>query len=118
MPVETIFASDSVRNVVFRFLDVSDFPCNQIVSATGTFLYVIAKYPHVQRKAQEEIDRVVSKNCIPELNDRPNLPYIKAMYREVLRFEPPASIVPHSLVEDDDEVDGYFIPKGLSDCGL
>ena len=85
----------------------------QIVSVMGVFLYVIAKNPHVQQKAQEEIDRVIGKNRLPNLTDRPDLPYIEAIYRELLRYEPPLSIgIPHSLVEDD-IVHGYFLPKGL-----
>jgi hypothetical protein len=78
-------------------------------------LYLIAQNPHVQRKAQEEIDHVVGTGRLPDVNNRPDLPYIEAMYRELLRYEPPLGIgVPHSLVEDD-IVDEYFLPKGLSD---
>lgn len=34
------------------------------------FLYMLL-YPEVQRKAQEEIDRVVGRDRMPTLNDRP-----------------------------------------------
>jgi len=85
------------------------------VSATGIFFYLIVKHPEVQRKAQEEIDRVVGSGRLPEVSDRPDLPYIEAIYRELLRYEPPLGIgIPHSLVEDD-VVNGYFLPKGLFD---
>jgi cytochrome P450 len=85
------------------------------VSATGIFLYLVAKNPHVQKKAQEEIDCVVGNGRLPDANDRPDLPYIEAIYRELLRYEPPLGIgMPHTLVEDD-IFDGYFFPKGLSD---
>lgn len=88
---------------------------NQTVSATGLFLYLIAQNPHVQRKAQEEIVRVIGHNRLPVLTDRPDLPYIEAIYRETFRCHPPLGIgLPHSPVEDD-IVDGYFLPKGLSD---
>jgi cytochrome P450 len=88
------------------------------VSATGIFLYLIAKNPHVQKKAQEEIDRVVCSGRLPDVNDRPDLPYIEAIYRELLRYEPPLGIgIPHSLVEDD-VIDGYFLPKGVSDWAV
>jgi len=100
----------------FYFLnsEISNCLFNQTISATGIFLYLIAKNPQVQRKAQEEIDRVVGTSRLPDVNDRPDLPYIEAIYRELLRYEPPLSIgVPHCLVEDD-IVNGYFIPKGLS----
>jgi cytochrome P450 len=77
----------------------------------------MAKNPQVQRKAQEEIDRVVGTGRLPDVNDRPDLPYIEAIYRELLRYEPPLTIgIPHSLLEDD-VVNGYFIPRGLSISG-
>lgn len=34
------------------------------------FLYMLL-YPEVQKKAQEEIDRVVGRDRMPTLNDRP-----------------------------------------------
>jgi cytochrome P450 len=78
----------------------------------------MAKNPQVQGKAQEEIDRVVGTGRLPDVNDRSDLPYIEAIYRELMRYEPPLGIgFPHSLVEDD-VVNGYFIPKGLSILGL
>ena len=95
--------------------ECSNCPFNQTVSATGIFLYLITKNPCVQRKAQEEIDRVIGNGRLPDVNDRPDLPYIEAIYRELLRYEPPLGIgIPHALVEDD-VIDGYFLPKGLSD---
>ena len=81
-------------------------------------MYLIGKNPHVQRKAQEEIDRVVGNSRLPDFNDRASLPYIEAIYRELFRYEPPLGIgIPHSLVEDD-IIDGYFLPKGLSNWML
>jgi len=70
--------------------------------------------PDVQRRAQEELDRVVGNDRLPDFNDRPHLPYVDAIYHEVLRFAPPANIgVPHALTEDD-TYEGYFLPKGGS----
>ena len=36
-------------------------------------------YPEVQKKAQEEIDRVVGNDRLPSFADYDNLPYIRAM---------------------------------------
>lgn len=49
-------------------------------------------YPGVQRKAQEELDRVVGAGNIPTFEDRESLPYIDAIFRELLRWRPPAAI--------------------------
>ena len=67
----------------------------------------------VQKRAQEEIDRVIGSSRLPDLTDRPNLPYIDAIYRELLRHSPPVALgIPHALAEDD-VYKGYFLPKGI-----
>lgn len=42
-------------------------------------------YPGVQRAAQEEIDRVIGNDRLPEYDDKPSLPYITAIVKETLR---------------------------------
>ena len=52
--------------------------------------------PEVQRKAKEELDRVVGTDRLPTIQDRESLPYIEAIYREVFRWTPPLPMtVPH-----------------------
>jgi cytochrome P450 len=78
----------------------------------GSFFYYMAINPDIQEKAQIEIDRVIGRVRLPEYSDRPNLPYLEAIYREVLRSKPPLPLGgPHCLLEDD-YYKGYFIPKG------
>lgn len=68
-------------------------------------------FPEVQKKAQEEIDRVVGRDRLPNSSDRPNLPYIDATVKEVLRWHPVAPMgLPHTSTADD-VCEGYFIPK-------
>lgn len=70
--------------------------------------------PEVQIRAQEEIDLVIGNSRLPNFSDRPNLPYTDAIYRELLRYSPPAALgIPHALKEDD-VYEGYFLPKGIS----
>ncbi|KDR69754.1 hypothetical protein GALMADRAFT_77060 [Galerina marginata CBS 339.88] len=84
------------------------------ISSTGTFFYVMAINPEIQQKAQAEIDAVIGSNRLPDFGDRASLPYIEALYREILRFRPPLQLgVPHCLTEDD-YYEGYFIPKGTT----
>jgi cytochrome P450 len=49
-------------------------------------------YPEVQRKAREEIDRVVGQDRLPNYKDRSSLPYIEAVLKEVLRWNPVAPL--------------------------
>lgn len=92
-------------------------------------------HPEVQIKAQEEIDRVIGNDRLPELADKDHLPYVDAVVKELLRWnpvtpaceshpfskpwdlisteanpgDPPA--VPHVATKDG-LYKGYFIPKG------
>jgi len=78
----------------------------------GSFFYFMAINPSTQEKAQSEIDRVVGRNRLPDFADRPTMPYLEAIYREVLRCRQPLNMaLPHCLMEDD-YYKGYFIPKG------
>ncbi|KAI1100667.1 putative cytochrome P450 oxidoreductase OrdA-like protein [Jackrogersella minutella] len=82
------------------------------VSSLACFFLAMTIYPEVQRKAQEEIDRVVGQDRLPTIKDREHLPYIEATMKEVLRWHPVAPMgLPHTSTEDD-VCHGYFIPKG------
>ena len=87
--------------------------------------------PEALKKGQEEIDRVIGNGRLPRFEDRPNLPYVEAVYKEILRWQPVVPLgvyfslifcdimmlilllpaVPH-VVSQDDFQDGYLIPKG------
>ncbi|ESK85379.1 cytochrome p450 [Moniliophthora roreri MCA 2997] len=45
-------------------------------------------FPDVQRKVQAEIDAVIGQTRIPMLGDMENLPYMRAVVKEVLRWRP------------------------------
>ena len=45
-------------------------------------------HPEIQHKAQAEIDRVIGSDRLPTLADQPNLPYVNALVKEVLRWNP------------------------------
>ncbi|KAE8374971.1 cytochrome P450 [Aspergillus bertholletiae] len=82
------------------------------VSSLSCFFLAMALYPEVQRKAQEEINRVIGPNKLPTFDDRDKLPYIDALVKETLRWHPVGPMgIPH-LVTEDDIYEGYLIPKG------
>ncbi|KAF8884165.1 cytochrome P450 [Infundibulicybe gibba] len=82
------------------------------LSSVQTFFLAMAMYPDAQRKAQAEIDAVVGPSRLPEFADRKSLPYVNALMKETMRWKNVLPLaVAHSSVEDD-EYDGYFIPKG------
>jgi len=69
-------------------------------------------FPDVQKKAQAELDEVVGRGQLPTFADYENLPYIRALVMETLRWRPvdPQGI-PRRVVRDD-TYGGYHIPKG------
>ena len=62
------------------------------VSATASFFLLMALYPDVQARAQEEIDHVIRKDRLPKVTDRANLKYVDCVLREVMRLNPVAPL--------------------------
>ncbi|KAF7374550.1 O-methylsterigmatocystin oxidoreductase [Mycena sanguinolenta] len=84
------------------------------VSSLVSFFLAMALYPDIQKKAQTEIDTVIGIERLPESEDRPSLPFVEALYREVMRWKPVAPLgVAHTSTADD-VYNGYFIPKGTT----
>ena len=50
------------------------------------FVYQMYLNPEVQRKAQDELDRVVGDSRLPTHKDAEHLPYIMAILKETLRW--------------------------------
>ncbi|PYH46717.1 cytochrome P450 [Aspergillus saccharolyticus JOP 1030-1] len=77
------------------------------------FVQALVIYPEVARAAQAELDRVCGDR-LPDLNDVPDLPYIRACAKETLRWMPGFLLgVPHATTQEDTYM-GYRIPKGAT----
>jgi cytochrome P450 len=69
-------------------------------------------YPNIQKKAQDDIDRITGGGRLPTFADKTSLPYISCVVWECLRWNPATPMaVPHRVTEDD-EYNGFRIPKG------
>ncbi|KAH9914746.1 cytochrome P450 [Fomitopsis serialis] len=84
---------------------------NTTIPTIRLFFLCMTLFPHVQAKAQAEIDSVLG-DALPALNDRARLPYVDALVKEVFRWNPPAPGAGFRRTTEDDEYKGYFIPKG------
>lgn len=69
-------------------------------------------HPEVQRKAREEIDRVIGSSRLPTYDDRDQLPYIQAVVTEAWRWHPVAPMGAPHVASVDNVINGYSIPKG------
>ena len=77
------------------------------------FFKILAMFPDVVVKAQQELDAVVGKERLPEFSDWSQLPYIRAVIKEVHRWAAQGALsVPHVNTTADDDFHGYEIPKG------
>ncbi|KAI1500781.1 cytochrome P450 [Biscogniauxia marginata] len=76
------------------------------------FVQALLIFPEVTKAAQAEIDCVCGDR-MPDLNDLPDLPYIRGCMKESMRWMPTAILgVPHAVIRDDEYM-GYKIPKGV-----
>ncbi|CAG9987967.1 unnamed protein product [Clonostachys byssicola] len=82
------------------------------VTSLHWFLLAMVMYPNVQKRAQEEITKVIGSDRLPQMEDRQSLPYLEALVQEIYRWNPvgPMSL-PHAATSDV-AYDGYIIPKG------
>ena len=73
--------------------------------------------PEFVKTAQHQLDEIVGPDRLPTYDDEPNLPYILAVVKEVLRWRPvSAGGIPHAVTQDDEYM-GYRIPKGATVIG-
>jgi cytochrome P450 len=80
-------------------------------TALNNVILACLLYPDIVKGAHEELDRVVGRERMPDFNDEPNLPYIRAIAKETLRWRPSTKIGTCHATTQDDWYKGYFIPK-------
>ncbi|CEL52702.1 O-methylsterigmatocystin oxidoreductase OS=Aspergillus parasiticus GN=ordA PE=3 SV=1 [Rhizoctonia solani AG-1 IB] len=77
-----------------------------------SFVLAMVQHPHVQSRAQQEIDQVTHCERLPTMADRDSMPYIRCIVQEVLRWQPPLPLGVPRATSEDDKYRGYHIPKG------
>lgn len=53
-----------------------------------SFVLAMVIHPEVFIKAQQELDHVVGQERLPDFHDQDSLPYIDAIVKETLRWNP------------------------------
>ncbi|KDQ53918.1 hypothetical protein JAAARDRAFT_416633 [Jaapia argillacea MUCL 33604] len=102
-------AEELARNVTaLAYAGGADTSANVI----RVFFLAMVSYPEAQKKAQAELDSVIGNSRLPDFSDQKDLPYVNALIKETLRWQPVTPLaIPHSATADD-VYEGYFIPKG------
>ncbi|PAV19089.1 cytochrome P450 [Pyrrhoderma noxium] len=81
-------------------------------SSITSFILAMALYPDVQAKGQNEIDLLLKGKRLPKSSDRDSLPYVNAIVKEVLRWNPSIPLgLPHRAMQDD-EYREFLIKEG------
>jgi len=75
------------------------------------FLALIPSQPEIQAKAHEELDRVIGRNRWPTAEDEEDLPYLRAIIKEVERVHAPFWMATPHYSSEDFVYNGMFIPK-------
>ncbi|KAH8125250.1 hypothetical protein FP744_10005524 [Trichoderma asperellum] len=80
-------------------------------SMMQSFIKIMAMNPEIQQRAQQELDRVVGPSRLPTWEDQPNLPYTRALIKELHRYSPILTFSFPHLSTDEFVYQGYTIPK-------
>ncbi|KAJ3772534.1 cytochrome P450 [Lentinula raphanica] len=81
------------------------------VSAMKTFFAAMMLYPDIQKQAQAEIDSFMDQEGrLPTIGDRHRLPFLEAVFKELLRWHPPSPLALFHCTSCDDMYKGFLIP--------
>ncbi|KAF2237759.1 cytochrome P450 [Viridothelium virens] len=104
----------------FAFVPASLFGAGSDTTASSMCSAVLAlvTHPATLKQAQKELDATIGKERSPTFADEPNLPYLRALVKEVLRWRPVAVLggTPHASTGNDWYL-GKWIPKGTTILG-
>ncbi|CAE6494286.1 unnamed protein product [Rhizoctonia solani] len=80
--------------------------------ALQIIILLMTIYQDVQNKVQTEIDVVTEGKRLPEVTDMRDMPYTRSIILESLRWLPVSPLSIPRLCEEEDNYNGYTIPKG------
>uniref|UniRef100_T1JBZ4 Cytochrome P450 n=1 Tax=Strigamia maritima TaxID=126957 RepID=T1JBZ4_STRMM len=75
------------------------------------FILHVAANEDVRRKIQNELDTVIGRNRLPNIDDMGSLPYTEAVICETQRISNVLAIAPPHATSKDTTLNGYFVPR-------
>lgn len=116
-----ILALDNVRDrsgvtlekdlVIASVADVFGASQDTLSTALQWIILILIRFPEMQQRLQEEVDRVVDRSRLPSIEDQPRLPYVMAFNYEVMRLSSFVPLtIPHATTTDT-SINGYPVRK-------
>ncbi|XP_030298613.1 cytochrome P450 1B1 [Sparus aurata] len=91
--------------------DVFGASQDTLSTALQWIVLILIKFPEMQVRLQQEVDKVVDRSRLPSIEDQLQLPYVMAFIYEVMRYTSFVPLtIPHSTTIDT-SIMGYTIPK-------
>ncbi|EIW85932.1 cytochrome P450 [Coniophora puteana RWD-64-598 SS2] len=127
-PTLSCMLSEQIKSREESGQDISEYTLKRITatafvggaetssSVLQSLIVAMLLNPSVQKRAQADIDAVLGTSSgvrrLPTFADRAALPYIDAIIREAMRWNPVLPVGVTHTVTEDDVYEGCFIPKG------
>ncbi|KAJ7869854.1 cytochrome P450 [Mycena olivaceomarginata] len=111
----TLLGCNLVGAPVYETDTVLEGGADTTTSYIQSLVLALVAYPEAQKKAHEELDRMVGEHRNANSGrSRTRCPYIRAIISETHRFRPIAPLgAPHATLATE-EYNGYIIPKGTT----
>ncbi|KAM5540993.1 hypothetical protein V8D89_005304 [Ganoderma adspersum] len=82
-----------------------------IAAVMHTFFLAMLLYPDIQARARQELDEALGTHRLPTFEDFGSVPYIDAMIKELLRWQPIVQLNLLRKLGEDDVYKGYHLKK-------
>ncbi|XP_010508519.1 PREDICTED: cytochrome P450 705A5-like isoform X1 [Camelina sativa] len=92
------------------FADLLFASTDTLVQTTQWAMAELINNPNVLERLRGEIDSVVGKIRLVQETDLPNLPYLQAVVKEVLRLHPPGPVFGR-FSQEGCRVGGFYVPE-------
>ena len=102
------FVGQNAQEMIFRGTDTVAILLEWIMAR-------MVLHPEIQAKAHQELEKFIGNHRRVQDSDIPNLPYLQAIVKEVLRLHPPGPLLSWArLAIHDVHVDKMSIPAGTT----